>query len=135
VKANQAVYPVATMCRVLGVSRSGFYDWVKREPSTRSEANAVLLQVIREVHHESDGTYGAPRVHAELDERGPPASLNRVARVMREAGVQGVSPRKGTRTTLRSCVFRRSRPLVPEHADHLVRACRPHRAELVTGRR
>jgi putative transposase len=102
VKANQAAYPVATMCRVLGVSRSGFYDWVKREPSTRSEANAVLLQVIREVHHESDGTYGAPRVHAELDERGPPASLNRVARVMREAGVQGVSPRKGTRTTLRA---------------------------------
>ena len=90
------------MCRILGVSRSGFYDWLKREPSPRSEANAVLLQVIREVHHESDGTYGAPRVHAELDERGFPASLNRVARVMREAGVQGVSPRKWTRTTLRA---------------------------------
>jgi putative transposase len=102
VRANQAVYPVATMCRVLGVSRSGFYDWLKREPSGRSEANAVLLQVIREVHHESDGTYGSPRVHAELEERGPPASLNRVARVMREAGVQGVSPRKWTRTTLRA---------------------------------
>ena len=96
------MYPVKTMCRVLEVSRSGFYAWRKREPSARSTANAALLEVIEEIHDESGGTYGAPRVHAELAERGPQASLNRVARVMREAEIQGVSPRKWTRTTLRS---------------------------------
>jgi putative transposase len=60
-----------------------------------------LLKAIEEVHAESDKTYGAPRIHAELKDRGPQASLNRVARVMKEAEIQGVSPRKWTRTTLR----------------------------------
>ena len=101
-KANQAVYRVATMCRVLEVSRSGYYAWLKREPSARDKANAALLEVIKDIHKESDKTYGAPRVHAELEERGPQASLNRVARVMREAEIQGVSPRKWTHTTLRA---------------------------------
>ncbi len=96
------MYPVKTMCRVLEVSRSGFGAWRKRAPSARSKANAELLETIREIHDESDGTYGVPRVHAELEERGPRASLNRVARVMGEAGIQGVSPRKWKRTTLRA---------------------------------
>lgn len=102
-KANQACYRIATMCRVLEVSRSGYYAWLKREPSARAKANAELLETIREIHDESDGTYGAPRVHAELVElpRGPKASLNRVARVMRTAELQGVSPRKWARTTVR----------------------------------
>ncbi len=101
-KANQAIYRVMTMCRVLEVSRSGFYAWLKRGPSVRSKANVALLETIEEIHEESDGTYGAPRVHAELEERGPQASLNRVARVMREAEIQGVSPRKWRCTTLRA---------------------------------
>jgi len=101
VKANQANYRVATMCRVLEVSRSGYYAWLMREPSARDKANAALLKVIKDIHQESDKTYGAPRIHAELEDRGPQASLNRVARVMREAGIQGVSPRKWKRTTLR----------------------------------
>jgi len=100
VKANQAHFPVATMCRVLEVSRSGYYAWLKREPSTWDQANTALLKVIEEVHEESDGTYGAPRVHAELQDRGPQASLNRVARVMKKAEIQGVSPRKWKCTTL-----------------------------------
>lgn len=102
-KANQACYRVAMMCRVLDVSRSGYYAWLKREPSARVKANAELLETIREIHAESDGTYGAPRVHAELVERpqGPKASLNRVARVMNWAGLQGVSPRKWACTTVR----------------------------------
>ena len=102
-KANQADYRVATMCRVLEVSRSGYYAWLKRETPARAKANAQLLEAVREIHDESDGTYGAPRVHAELVERpqGPKASLNRVARVMRTAGLQGVSPRKWARTTVR----------------------------------
>jgi len=103
VKAHQACYRVATMCRVLDVSRSGYYAWLKREPSARTKANAELLGAIREIHAESDGTYGSPRVHVELAERpqGPKAGLNRVARVMRWAGLRGVSPRKWARTTVR----------------------------------
>ena len=89
------------MCRVLEVSRSGYYAWLGREPSARAQANAVLLERIQEIHSESDGTYGAPRMHAELSEGDTPASLNRVARVMKEAGIQGVSRRKGVRTTWR----------------------------------
>jgi len=101
VKANQACYRVATMCRVLEVSRSGYYDWLNRAPSARAQANATLLARIQEIHRESDGTYGAPRMHVELCEGATPASLNRVARVMRQAGIQGVSRRKGVRTTWR----------------------------------
>jgi putative transposase len=89
------------MCRVLEVSRSGYYAWVSRGPSSRALANAVLLDTIREIHDESDGTYGAPRIHAELPDRGVQASLNRVARVMSGAEIQGVSRRKGVRTTWR----------------------------------
>ena len=66
------------MCRVLEVSRSGYYAWLKREPSARDNANAALLKVIKDIHEESDKTYGAPGIHAELEERGPQASLNRV---------------------------------------------------------
>jgi len=99
---NQATYPVKTMCRVLEVARSGYYAWLKRELSARAHANAALLEAIEEIHEESDKTYGAPRIHAELKDRGPQASLNRVARVMKEAEIQGVSPRKWKRTTLRA---------------------------------
>jgi putative transposase len=122
VRANQATYPVKTMCRVLEVSRSGFYAWLKREPSARSKANAALLETIKEVHKESDETYGAPRMHAELEERGPQASLNRVARVMREAEIRGVSPRKWKRTTLRG---KEARP-VPDLVDRDFTATGPN---------
>jgi putative transposase len=89
------------MCRVLEVSSSGYYTWRKREPSARSKANAALLETIKAVHAESDETYGAPRVHADLPAKGASASLNRVARVMRAAGIRGVSRRKWTTTTIR----------------------------------
>jgi len=114
VRVHQACYRVAMMCRVLDVSRSGYYAWLKRAPSARAQANAELLETIREIHAESDGTYGAPRVHAELVERpqGPNASLNRVARVMSWAGLQGVSPRKWARTTVRDEAARPAPDLV-----------------------
>jgi len=102
VRAHQATYPVTLMCRVLDVSRSGYYAWLGRGPSPRARANAALLVTIKAVHEESDGTYGSPRMHSELPDRGVQASLNRVARVMRTAGIQGVSRRRGVRTTWRS---------------------------------
>ena len=61
---GQADYEITMMCRVLEVSRSGYYAWLDREPSARAKANAVLLEKIEKIHRESDGTYGAPRVHA-----------------------------------------------------------------------
>lgn len=101
-RAHQAVYPIRTMCRVLEVSSSGYYAWVKRGPSARVVANAGLLERIEEIHAESDGTYGVPRVHAELQAEGNGASRNRVARVMRGAGIAGVSRRRKKRTTVRA---------------------------------
>ena len=98
------MYPVKTMCRVLEVSRSGYYAWLRRDPSPRAVANAELLKKIEAIHKESDGTYGSPRVHAELKAKAPGAtpSRNRVARVMREAGIEGVSRRKRKQTTVRA---------------------------------
>ena len=89
------------MCRVLDVSPSGYYAWRRRAPSARSVSDAKLTAVIREVHKWSRGTYGVPRMVPELKARGHHVNPKRVARLMREAGLEGVSRRKGTRTTWR----------------------------------
>jgi putative transposase len=68
--ANQALYPVRTLCRVLGVSASGFYAWRGRVPSARVVNNILLTERIRQIHAESDQTYGMPRVRAELRDQG-----------------------------------------------------------------
>ena len=83
------------MCRLLGVSRSGYYAWRKRPPSARTCANQELTRRIREVHEQSRGTYGAPRIWAELRDRGVVCSRKRVARLLRQAGLQGCHRRKG----------------------------------------
>ena len=94
-KTSQADAPVRTLCRVLRVSTSGFYDWRDREPSSRAQANAVLLQRISDVHRASDATYGVPRIHAELADTDIVAGRNRIARLMRLHGLRGVSRRRG----------------------------------------
>jgi len=100
-KANQAVFPIATMARVLGVSTAGYYAWLRRPRSARAEADATLLRHIRTVHASSRTTYGAPRVHAELKAQGRALGKKRVARLMRAAGIAGVSRRRGVVTTRR----------------------------------
>ena len=90
------------MCRVLGVSPSGYYAWLERPPSQRAQIDAALGERIRRVHERSRGTYGAPRVHAELAAEGERVGRKRVARLMRAAGLEGVSRRKGHRTTRRA---------------------------------
>ncbi len=100
-KSNQAMHPVATMCRVLGVSPSGYYAWRVRPTSARARRDADLIRRIREIHEHSRGTYGSPRVHAELTAEGVRVSCKRVARLMRAAGLEGVSRRKGRTTTVR----------------------------------
>ena len=106
------MYPVATMCRLLGVSTSGYYAWQGRAPSTRAESDEALLDRIREIHRISQGTYGAPRIHAELLDRGYAVGRKRVARLMRCTGLRGISRRKGTRTTTRDAHARAAPDLV-----------------------
>ena len=89
------------MCRVLDVSTSGYYAWRKRRPSRRAQEDETLLKEIRKIHKRSKGTYGAPRIHAELAAKGTHVGRKRVARLMRAAHLQGVSRRKGPRTTRR----------------------------------
>ncbi len=83
------------MCQVLNVSASGFYAWQKRPPSRRALADAVLTERIRAIHAASDGNYGSPNIHAELRDEGTRVGCKRVARLMRAAGIRGVSRRRG----------------------------------------
>jgi putative transposase len=101
VEGEKATFPVVTMCRVLGVSPSGFWAWSKRPPSERARADAALTAEIGRIHGRSRGTYGVPRVHAELAYEGTRCSRKRVARLMRLAGLEGVHRRRAIRTTVR----------------------------------
>jgi putative transposase len=98
IAAEKASYSVALLCRVLQVASSGYYAWRHRGPSRRSHANAQLTKEIRAIHERSRGTYGAPRIHAELHDQ-QPVSRKRVARLMRAAGLAGRPPRRFRRTT------------------------------------
>ena len=84
-------------CQVLGVSPSGYYAWAGRMPSARSLADAALTQRIKGIHEESRETYGVPRVHFELAVEGVRVGRKRVARLMKAAGLQGISRRKWIR--------------------------------------
>ena len=101
--ANQADAKVATMCRVLGVSTSGYYAWRDRAPSAHALADAALTERIRAVHADSHHTYGMPRVRAELIDQGVIVSRKRVARLMRSHSIRGISRRRGFTITTRSC--------------------------------
>lgn len=101
VDCEKAVFPIVTMCRVLGVSPSGYWAWSKRPPSERARSDASLTGAIRRIHERSRGTYGVPRVHAELRSDGTRCSRKRVARLMTLAGLEGVHRRRAIRTTVR----------------------------------
>ncbi len=101
VEAERATFPVVTMCRVLGVAPSGYWAWRHRGPSRHERDDAALTVTIRAIHRESRGTYGAPRVHAELAERGQRCGRKRVARLMHVAGIVGVHRRRYRPTTVR----------------------------------
>jgi putative transposase len=101
VSDHQADYPIARMCRLLGVSSSGYYAWRERRPSRRAVTDAALLAEIQAAHAASHGTYGGPRIHAELTAKGTRVGRKRVARLMREAGLAGVSRRRFVVTTVK----------------------------------
>jgi putative transposase len=112
VRANQAVYSVRRMCDLLGVSASGYYAWSRRPRSKRARSDEELLVLIRAVHERSRGTYGAPRIHAELVASGTRVGHNRLARLMRAAGLQGASRRRWALTTVRDSKARPAPDLV-----------------------
>lgn len=90
-------YPVRLMCRCLQVSPSGYYAWADRAPSARARDNARLLERIREIHDDSKGVIGAPRMHEDLTHEGETASLNRIARLMAAHEIYGWPQRKRPR--------------------------------------
>jgi putative transposase len=102
-KANHAV---VRLCRVLGVSPSGYWAWRQRQhqPSARARADAHLTEQIRVIHQASRGTYGVPRIHAELRACGACCGHKRVARLMRRAGLVGCHRRRPHHTTRRDPV-------------------------------
>jgi len=101
VKVRQANYPVTTLCRVLGVSPSGYYAWSKRRPSRRARHDEVLGDRIRAIHQRSRGTSGTPRIHAELAEEDVRVGRKGIARLLRALGLEGVSRRRECTTTRR----------------------------------
>jgi putative transposase len=99
--AERVNHSVADLCRVLGVSRAGFYAARGRPPSERALKDERISEAIAEIHAESRGTYGAPRVHAMLARRGICVGRKRVARLMRSEGLSGLVRRKRGKTTIR----------------------------------
>ncbi len=100
-KATEGV-PVSRACELLGVSRSGYHKWRGRPPSDRVLGDAWLVEKITEIHLDNRGVYGAPRIHAELRlQHGIRVGRKRVERLMRQAGLSGLVPKKRGRTTVR----------------------------------
>jgi len=112
VSAHQAQHRVATMCRVLGVSTSGYYAWRKRPASKRAKDDAALLRRIRTIHEASRQSYGVPRMYRELREDDVGVGRDRVARLMRQAGLRGISRRRFVTTTRRDKTARAAPDLV-----------------------
>lgn len=101
IEAERARFSVPLMCRILGVSRSGYYAWKNRPPSARAKTDAAITEQIRHIHQRSRGTYGAPRIHAELRFEGIRCGTKRVARLMRAAGIRGCCRGRKKHTTTR----------------------------------
>jgi putative transposase len=100
IAVEKAHRSVVLLCRVVGVAKSAFYAWQRQQLSARSRADEQLTDEIRDIFDASRCTYGAPRVHAQLRKRGKRVGRKRVARLMREAGLVGRTPRRFRRTTI-----------------------------------
>ncbi len=120
VEREKANYRVTRMCRVLGVSPSGYYAWCRRGPSRRVQRDAELLERIKLIHTKRRGIYGAPRIHAELRRKHQMrCSRKRVARLMREAGLVDVHRRRKRGSTRRD-------PRRPSYSDLVRRNFTPN---------
>ena len=102
-KTNQADFPVRVVCRVLGLSPSGYYAWLAREPSARAQRDWELTQKIVTIWRQNRQVYGRPRIYADLKEDGEKVGQKRVGRLMKQAGIVGASRRRrGPKTTRRN---------------------------------
>ncbi|HUN95229.1 MAG TPA: IS3 family transposase [Bradyrhizobium sp.] len=100
IEDHRKSYPVRLMCAVLEVSPAGYYAWRDRPVSERTKSNAGLLAAIRQVHHDSNGRYGSPRVHAVLRRQGRGASRGRIERLMHRHGIRAImAPPRRVHTT------------------------------------
>jgi putative transposase len=99
IEQRRVEWPIAILCRVLEVSRSGYYAWRSRDPSVTAARREELTEQVTVIHAEVKGRYGSPRIHAELVDRGHECCVNTVARVMREAGIAAKTKRKFRQTT------------------------------------
>jgi putative transposase len=118
---HQQQFPITLMCRVLDVSRSGYYAWRKREPSARKMADQVLLALIRLHHKKSRGAYGSPRIHQAIQKEGIRCGRKRVARLMREASLRARQKRSHKVTTQSNHYL----PVAPNLLDQAFTAKRP----------
>lgn len=109
IAAHRAEYPITLMCRVLAVSRAGFYAWLERAPSGQAQADARLRVAIRAIHAESRRSYGSPRIHRELRAQGQRHGRKRIARLMRVEGLRAKRSRR-YRATTRSDATRPAAP-------------------------
>ena len=102
ISAEKARTPVSMCCRLLEVSRSGYYDWARRAPCQRELSDAWLTEQIKTIHRDHRKVYGSPRIHAELRmEHGIRVGRKRVERLMRQADISGLVPKKRGKTTIR----------------------------------
>lgn len=124
IREQAGCFPVRLMCRVLGVSHSGYYDWRDRPESRRAAANRQLLVEVRRLHARHGGRYGSPRIHAALRAEGHGCSRGRVARLMRAHGIRAVAGRRFRPTTTDS---RHSLPVAPSLLEQNFRAAVPNR--------
>ena len=123
IEAEKANFSIKFMCERLGVTRGGFYAWRKRPPSRRRVTDAAYTAVIKKIHADSRGNYGAPRICAELaDDYNIRCGRKRVARLMRQAGIAGCHRRKRTWTTRRDD----SQPPAPDRVNRQFAAAGPN---------
>jgi transposase InsO family protein len=102
IAAEKASYPIVVLCRVLRVARAGYYAWQRRSPSARAQADTMLTAALVREHTQSRQTYGAPRLHAALHAQGHRLGRKRVARLMQQAGIRGVSRQRAVPRTTRA---------------------------------
>ena len=122
-RTNRADHAISTMCRVLEVSTSGYHAWLKRPASRRATADDALIVRIKAIHEMSDGTYGAPRIRAELaDVDGQKVGVRHVTRLMRKARIAGVSRRRFCVTTTRD-----GAPVSPDLVERAFKADGPNK--------
>jgi putative transposase len=126
IAAESAEFPVNALCRVVGVTRQGYYAWVARKPSSREQSDRELEQKIRAAHEASHGTYGSPRIRKALAEAdtGVRVSKRRVERLMRAEGLCGCQPKRFRRTTVNDP----SHAVAPNTLDRGFTVQRPNQA-------